>query len=245
MAAAEPKLLWTPSPEWIERTTLTRYQAWLEEKHDLRFESYHDLWRWSVFDLEAFWSSLVEFFGVRFSEAAERVLGSEAMPGAKWFPGSRLSYAEHMFAGKDPDALAIQHASESRELASMTWGELRRRRRRSPRGCGRRAWARATGSPRTCRTSPRRSRRCSRARRSARCGRRRRPSSACGAWSTGSRRSSPRCCWPSTATATAARSSTAREAVERIAGEIPSLARVVRLGYLDGSGWEDGFLGLG
>ncbi len=47
------------------------------------------------------------------------------MPGAKWFPGARLSYAEHMFAGKDPDALAIQHASESRELASMTWGELR------------------------------------------------------------------------------------------------------------------------
>ncbi len=125
VAQSEPKVLWTPSPEWIERTTLTRYQAWLEEKHDLRFEGYHDLWRWSVFDLEGFWKSLVEFSGVRFSEAGDRVLGNDAMPGAKWFPGSRLSYAEHMFAGKDPAALAIQHASESRELASMTWGELR------------------------------------------------------------------------------------------------------------------------
>src|SRR5579872_2128293 len=114
VAEAEPKLLWTPSPEWVERTTLTRYQAWLNEKHDLRFEDYHDLWRWSVRDLDAFWGSLVEFLGVRFSAPAERVLGRESMPGATWFPGARLSYAEHMFAGKDPDALAIQHASESR-----------------------------------------------------------------------------------------------------------------------------------
>ena len=59
MAVAEPKVLWTPSPERIERATLTRYQRWLAEKHELEFESYHDLWRWSVYDLEAFWGSLV------------------------------------------------------------------------------------------------------------------------------------------------------------------------------------------
>ena len=125
MAVAEPKVLWTPSEERIERATMTRYQRWLSETRGLEFDGYHDLWRWSVFDLEAFWGSLVEFLGVRFPEGGDRVLGSEVMPGAAWFPGSRVSYAEHVFAGKDADALAIQHASESRELAAMTWGELR------------------------------------------------------------------------------------------------------------------------
>src|ERR1700752_2644477 len=96
VALGEPKVLWTPSPERIERATVTRYMRWLAGKHELEFEGYHDLWRWSVRDLEAFWGSLVEFLGVRFSEGGERVLGSEAMPGASWFPGSRISYAEHV-----------------------------------------------------------------------------------------------------------------------------------------------------
>jgi acetoacetyl-CoA synthetase len=55
----------------------------------------------------------------------DRVLGSREMPGAEWFPGARVNYAERIFAGKDDDAVAIQHASELRELATWTWGELR------------------------------------------------------------------------------------------------------------------------
>jgi acetoacetyl-CoA synthetase len=243
VAEAEPKLLWTPSPEWVERTTLTRYQAWLNEKHDLRFEDYHDLWRWSVRDLDAFWGSLVEFLGVRFSEPAERVLGRESMPGATWFPGARLSYAEHMFAGKDPDALAIQHASESRELASMTWGELRSLTasiaaglRASGVGEGDRVAAYMPNIPETVAAL-----------------------FAC---------ASIGAVWSSAAPEFGVRSVVDRfsqiepkvllavdgyryggkefdrsDAVDRIAGEIPSLSRVVRLGYLSGSGWEDDFLG--
>ena len=177
-------------------------------------------------------------------EAPSAVLGNDAMPGAKWFPGARLSYAEHMFAGKDPDVAR----DPARVRVCASWlddvGRAARADGGDRRGIARaRASARATASPPTCRTSPRRSRRCSRARRSARCGHRPRPSSACGAWSTASRRSSRRCCSRSTATATAARTSTARDEVDADRGEIPSLARVVRLGYLDGSGWEDGFLG--
>ena len=125
VAVAEPKLLWTPSAERVERATLTRYQRWLSETRGLEFEGYHDLWRWSVSDLEGFWSSLVEFLGVRFSEGGERVLGSQTMPGAEWFPGLAGVVGEHVFAGKDPSALAIQHASEARELERLTWGKLR------------------------------------------------------------------------------------------------------------------------
>ena len=53
------------------------------------------------------------------------MLGDRSMPGAEWFPGSRLSYAEHLFRGKDDDAVAIRHASELRDAGELTWGELR------------------------------------------------------------------------------------------------------------------------
>src|SRR5262249_31158568 len=56
----------------------------------------------------------------------ERVLGRREMPGAEWFPGAQLNYAKHIFRGRDPDALAIQHASESRPLGEWTWGDLER-----------------------------------------------------------------------------------------------------------------------
>ena len=53
-----PRALWTPSDEVVERATLTRYERWLEQTRGLRFESYEALWRWSVSDLEGFWSSV-------------------------------------------------------------------------------------------------------------------------------------------------------------------------------------------
>jgi acetoacetyl-CoA synthetase len=116
----EPKLLWKPSPEQIERATLTRYARSVG-----REGSYDELWRWSVEDLEGFWSSIWEFFDVQASQPYERVLGRRDMPGAEWFPGARLNYAEHLFRGRDDGALAIQHAGELRELGQWTWGELR------------------------------------------------------------------------------------------------------------------------
>jgi acetoacetyl-CoA synthetase len=243
VAEADPKLLWTPSAEWIERTTLNRYQSWLSETRELSFDGYHDLWRWSVFDLEEFWSSLVEFAGVRFSEPPARVLGNDAMPGASWFPGARLSYAEHMFAGKDPDALAIQHASESRELASMTWGELRGLTasiaaglRASGVGEGDRVVAYMPNIPETVAAL-----------------------FACASigavWSSAApefgvrsvvdrfSQIEPKVLLAVDGYRYGGKDFDRRDAVDRIAAEIPSLSRVVRLGYLAGSGWEDGFLG--
>src|SRR5207302_5908075 len=98
---------------------------WLARARELRLDSYDELWGWSVSDLEGFWSSIVECFGIRFETPPERVLGKSSMPGAEWFPGSRLSYPEHIFRGKDPDAVALRHASELRPLDSWTWGQLR------------------------------------------------------------------------------------------------------------------------
>jgi len=125
MSASTPPVLWTPTPEQVEQATLTRYTRWLEAREGRTFETYADLWRWSIDDVEAFWASIWEFFDVRASQPYERVLGRREMPGAEWFPGATLNYAEHVFRGKDDAAVALRHAAEERPLQAMTWGELR------------------------------------------------------------------------------------------------------------------------
>ena len=119
-----PPILWQPDEARVERATLTRYARWLAERHGVETEGYHDLWQWSVNDLEGFWASIWEFFDVRASSPYERVLGRRTMPGAEWFPGAMLNYAEHAFRDRDPEAVAVRHASELRPLAETSWGEL-------------------------------------------------------------------------------------------------------------------------
>ncbi len=119
-----PPILWEPGSARLERATITRYARWLAETRGIETGDYHDLWRWSVTDIEAFWASIWEFFDVQASEPYERVLGSRAMPGAQWFPGARLNYAEHVFRRRDAGAIAIRHASELRPLTETSWGEL-------------------------------------------------------------------------------------------------------------------------
>jgi acetoacetyl-CoA synthetase len=124
-ATPTPPILWTPSAERVERATLTRFMRWLAAERDVTCRDYDELWRWSVEDLAGFWAAIWDFFDVRASSPYERVLGARAMPGAEWFPGARLNYAEHIFRGRDEAAVAIRHASELRPLATTTWGELR------------------------------------------------------------------------------------------------------------------------
>ncbi len=125
-AAATPEVLWTPSAERIERATITRYVAWLGETRRLSFGDYQELWRWSVDHLEDFWGSFVEFAGVQFDDPPRAVLGNSDMPGAEWFPGSRLNYARHIFRDRSDDAVAIRHASELRPaVGEWTWARLR------------------------------------------------------------------------------------------------------------------------
>ena len=117
--------LWTPSGELVARASITRYMSWLESERGLRLDGdYHALWRWSVDRLEDFWASIWDFCGVRASHPYSQVLGERRMPGADWFPGARLNYAENIFAGKPGDRVAILSASESRALATLTWDEL-------------------------------------------------------------------------------------------------------------------------
>jgi acetoacetyl-CoA synthetase len=123
----EAEVLWTPSPEMIENAQLTRYMRWLAEHRDLHFETYDELWTWSVTELEDFWASIWEYFEVIADPSYEQVLPERTMPGARWFEGARLNYAEHIFRGKADDEVAVLYASELRQLSELRWGELRER----------------------------------------------------------------------------------------------------------------------
>jgi acetoacetyl-CoA synthetase len=112
-----PPVLWTPPSALLERAAMTRYMR------ERGFETYADLWRWSVEDLEGFWGSLWDRFEV--GERGSEVLASRAMPGASWFPGTLVNYAEHALRGRPDDALAIIAGGEDRADVQWTWGELR------------------------------------------------------------------------------------------------------------------------
>jgi acetoacetyl-CoA synthetase len=127
-ATAKPgrgELLWEPSAENIDRATMTRYMRWLGER-GRSFEDYASLWQWSVDELEEFWASIWDFFDVQPSAPYTRVLPKRVMPGAQWFRGAEISFAEHIFRGKPPGDVAVLHASELRDLGELRWGELRR-----------------------------------------------------------------------------------------------------------------------
>jgi len=123
--AADEELIWEPSAELVERSRLTEFTRWLERERGLAFADYGELWQWSVDDLDGFWSAIWSFFEVQADGEASPVLASREMPGARWFPGTSLNYAEHVFAGKDDGETAILHASELRDLGELSWGELR------------------------------------------------------------------------------------------------------------------------
>jgi acetoacetyl-CoA synthetase len=119
------ELLWEPSAELVERSRMVEFMRWLRAERGLDLGDYHQLWQWSVDDLDGFWSAIWEFFDVQADGDPSPVLASREMPGAEWFPNASLNYAEHVFRGKRDEEVAILHASELRELGELRWGELR------------------------------------------------------------------------------------------------------------------------
>jgi acetoacetyl-CoA synthetase len=120
----EGDLLWTPGPQRIREAGLTRLTEWLAQERGLRFDGYDELWRWSVTDLEAFWSALWDYFGIRSTAPHTAVLSNREMPGAQWFPGARLNYAEHVLRRERPGADALVFRSENIAPAGLRWEDL-------------------------------------------------------------------------------------------------------------------------
>ena len=121
--AVEPDVLWRPDPD--HRGPLAQFTDWLRERKGVDAREYAALHDWSVTDLDGFWSAVVEFLDVRFHSSPTAVLGSREMPGAQWFPGATLNYAEEALRpGADADT-AVIYAREDGVERTVTRGELR------------------------------------------------------------------------------------------------------------------------
>ncbi|MGW7577957.1 acetoacetate--CoA ligase [Streptomyces sp. NPDC054765] len=135
-SAPQPEPLWQPGPDRIAGAQVTRFHTWAAEHHGAPAPtpgdpaaSYAALHRWSVDDLPAFWQATAEWFDVRFATPYETVLADRTMPGARWFPGATLNYAEHALrAAEDPAraaAPALLYVDETHEPTTVTWRDLR------------------------------------------------------------------------------------------------------------------------
>jgi acetoacetyl-CoA synthetase len=122
--------LWTPTPKRIADSRLQHYMQWLAREKNLSFSSYEQCWEWSVTRLEDFWESIWQYFDLKSSAPYTAVLEEHRMPGAKWFVGARLNFAEQVFRfhqeSAAADAPAIIARSELRGLSQLSWRELRR-----------------------------------------------------------------------------------------------------------------------
>ncbi|MEV4727689.1 acetoacetate--CoA ligase [Micromonospora humida] len=125
-------VLWTPPADVRERSRIGGYLRWLREHRGLDFADYDALWQWSVTDLDAFWRSIWDYFAVVAHTPPTATLSDAAMPGARWFPGATLNYAENVLrmpGRADDDPVVVAH-SQTRPPVTLTAAELREQVRR-------------------------------------------------------------------------------------------------------------------
>lgn len=121
-----PDVLWTPSNARAEQSQLAQYQRWLKQTSRAEFADYNALWNWSTTDLDGFWTSICDFFELKFSQKATKVLGRRQMPGAEWFPGAKLNWAENILSKglETPEKQALIIESETTGRSELSWKEL-------------------------------------------------------------------------------------------------------------------------
>jgi acetoacetyl-CoA synthetase len=122
-----PPVLWTPRPDVLDRSRIGEYLRWLEQERGRRFDDYDGLHAWSVDDIGGFWQSVWDHFGVRSTADPGAALADAGMPGARWFPGARLNWAEHALrlTGRADDDVVVIARSQTRDRVTLTAAELR------------------------------------------------------------------------------------------------------------------------
>ena len=119
-------ILWTPPEDLRQSTEVGRFMEWLRDERGHDFADYEALRRWSIEDLEGFWAAIWDFFAIRAHGGYDRVLADPRMPGARWFQGAQLNYAEHLVGlDEDTDRLAVLAQSQTRPPQELTFGDLR------------------------------------------------------------------------------------------------------------------------
>ncbi len=118
------KLLWTPSEERIKNTNMYRFMNVINEKYNQNFTEYKDLYQWSVDNIADFWSVVWDFAGIKASKPYDEIIDDvHKMPGAKWFSGTRLNFAENLLRYRD-DQVALIFKGEDREPRKITYAQL-------------------------------------------------------------------------------------------------------------------------
>ncbi len=119
-----PKVLWQPSPERIRRSNMFRFIGFVNQRCGLHIKEYADLYQWSITDISGFWGALWEFVGVRCSKPYDQVVDDTTrMPGARWFSGAELNFAENLLRYQD-DRIALIFVGEGREPVRLTYAQL-------------------------------------------------------------------------------------------------------------------------
>jgi len=124
MTISEGDLLWTPSEQFMRSANMSQFVQWLEKNRGLVFDDYQSLWQWSIDEIELFWAAVWDYCEVQSSTPYECVLRNPTMPGAQWFPGSRLNFAEHILRHERDDTTALYAYSELHQPSRVSWREL-------------------------------------------------------------------------------------------------------------------------
>ena len=118
------KLLWKPSEERIKRTNMYRFMNYVNEKYGKGFTEYTPLYQWSIENIADFWSSMWKFAEIIASKPYDHIIDDPSkMPGAIWFSGARLNFAENLLRYRD-NQTALIFKGEDQDSVRMTYGEL-------------------------------------------------------------------------------------------------------------------------
>lgn len=118
-------VLWSPSEQFINNSNLYKFQKYIENKYQLSFHNYQEIWEWSVQNLEAFWEAVALFFDLKFHQTYSSVLkNTDKMYETKWFDGATISYTEHVFRNKNNENPAIIYKQENQASIAVSWQEL-------------------------------------------------------------------------------------------------------------------------
>ncbi|MFH1035432.1 MAG: acetoacetate--CoA ligase [Pseudomonadota bacterium] len=118
------EMLWKPSAERIAQANLTRFMAFVNDKHGQSFTDYPALHQWSVDSAPDFWAAMWQFGGVVASQPYGQVVRDfDKMPGAKWFPGARLNFAQNLLRRRD-DQVAMVFRGEDKVRRQLTYAQL-------------------------------------------------------------------------------------------------------------------------
>jgi len=118
------EMLWTPSEERVKGSNMNRFMTFVNDRQGKSFQNYDELYQWSVNEIPNFWDAVWDFVDIRASRGYDRVLDHpKKMPGAKWFPGARLNFAENLLRFRNDDP-ALIFQGEDQSLRKVTYAEL-------------------------------------------------------------------------------------------------------------------------